>query len=385
MSTVVASPGDRLVTLPEGLPELTLGWEAQLRFLLWWYALDEDGQWLFHHGVRRLAKGSGKSPFAAVLALIEFCAPVRLDDFDDRAGWLSGKPVTMPLVQIAATAESQTANTMRMVRAFAPKGSRRSWSTARLDPGKTKYYKLPEGTLEVITSSSDRGGRRRGVVRRSATRPSTGSRRTAAELARRCRTTWRSPGPGCWRPRTPGCPASESVAESTWDAWVAQEEGRTRGESRILYDARIAPPDTDMTTRLAAAALEFVYDDCWWQKSARSWSASGRRREEDDSKRKYLNWPTVARDAWTTPEAWALLADRPRCHRRRGGRAVLRRLEVPRRHRARRLLRVRRARVHRRRVGAEPGAQHRRRRPGRRRRPRGPPGVRDLQRRRVLR
>jgi hypothetical protein len=30
----------------------------------------------------------------------------------------------MPLVQIVATAESQTANTMRMVRAFAPKGSK---------------------------------------------------------------------------------------------------------------------------------------------------------------------------------------------------------------------------------------------------------------------
>src|SRR5688572_834024 len=89
-----AAPGSRLSTLPEGEPDLTLGWEAilwaercliqpngprsglpfrftrdQLRFVLWWYAFGDDGQWLFHHGVRRLAKGSGKSPFAAVLAL----------------------------------------------------------------------------------------------------------------------------------------------------------------------------------------------------------------------------------------------------------------------------------------------------------------------------
>ena len=34
--------------------------ESQVRFLLWWYAVDEDGNWLFHHGVRRLSKGSGK-------------------------------------------------------------------------------------------------------------------------------------------------------------------------------------------------------------------------------------------------------------------------------------------------------------------------------------
>ena len=40
-------------------------------------------------------------------------------------------------------------------------------------------------------------------------------------------------------------PGVGSAAEATWDAWVAQEEGRTRGASRILYDARVAPPDTE--------------------------------------------------------------------------------------------------------------------------------------------
>ena len=89
------SPANRLDTLPPGTPTLTLGWEAaqwaakylrqpngptagqrfelttrQLRFLLHWYALNPDGSWVYHHGVRRLAKGSGKSPFAAALALM---------------------------------------------------------------------------------------------------------------------------------------------------------------------------------------------------------------------------------------------------------------------------------------------------------------------------
>src|SRR5687768_9895329 len=135
MSGSVVSPANRLVTLPPELPKLTLGWEvvrwasrylkhpngpragqrwefveSQIRFLLWWYAVDEDGNWLFHHAVRRLAKGSGKSPFAAVLALAEFTAPVRLHDFDPSApGGCVGRPVDMPLVQVAATAESQTA------------------------------------------------------------------------------------------------------------------------------------------------------------------------------------------------------------------------------------------------------------------------------------
>lgn len=55
----------------------------QFRFLLWWYTIDEEVQRLYLHGVRRLAKGSGKSSFAAVLILIKFCAPVRLRRFDN--------------------------------------------------------------------------------------------------------------------------------------------------------------------------------------------------------------------------------------------------------------------------------------------------------------
>ena len=93
-------PRERLSSLPDGLPERTLGYEAlawaakylrhpngiragmawqftreQARFVLWFYSVDEDGRWLYHHAARRLAKGSGKSPFAAVMALIELIRP----------------------------------------------------------------------------------------------------------------------------------------------------------------------------------------------------------------------------------------------------------------------------------------------------------------------
>jgi hypothetical protein len=169
----------RLVTMPAGIPELTLGWEAihwaskylrhpngpragqrwqhidsQAHFLLWWYAVDSDGRWLFRHGARRLAKGVGKSPFAGLLGLVELCAPVRVDSFDPKMpGGVVGKPVAMPWVQIAAVSASQTANTMRMVRALAAKGSRVAVDY-KLDTGITKIYKPPNGLLEVITSSA---------------------------------------------------------------------------------------------------------------------------------------------------------------------------------------------------------------------------------------
>jgi hypothetical protein len=75
-----------LDTLPVGVPEKTLGWGVlrwaltrfiqpdgpnagkpfrptmrQVRVLLWWYALDDNGEFIYRHGVRRLAKGSGKA------------------------------------------------------------------------------------------------------------------------------------------------------------------------------------------------------------------------------------------------------------------------------------------------------------------------------------
>ncbi|MDP1795204.1 MAG: hypothetical protein Q8K63_13795, partial [Acidimicrobiales bacterium] len=296
---------------------LTLG---QYRFLLWWYALDELTQWLFMAAARRQVKGAGKSPFAGALALAEFCGPVRLERFDDRVpGGCVGKAVHMPLVQIAATAESQTANTMRMVRAFAPKGSP-IVEEYFLDPGKTRYYKAPEGTLEIITASATAAeGAEASFVVADETehwKPSNGG----PELANTLQDNLAKSGSRMMETSNAWVPGIESVAEATWDAWVAQEEGRTRDDGSILYDAVIAPPNTDLNdVESLRAALEFVYGDCDWKKPSpdeppdvqaimrRIWNPSSK---VDDSMRKYLNWPTVDTSAWTSPQEWAALANR---------------------------------------------------------------------------
>jgi hypothetical protein len=330
-SGALDNPAARLVTMPEGLPTYTLGWEvvrwatkylkhpngpragkrweftdSQVRFLLWWYAVSDEGRWLYSHGVRRLAKGSGKSPFAGLMALAELCAPVRVDDFDPKVpGGVVGKAVHMPLVQLAATAESQTENTMRMIRAFAPKGSR-VVADFGLDPGKTQYYRQPEGKLAVMTSSSAaaEGGEATFAVGDETEHwlPGNGGPEFYSTLvdnlaksgSRMLETA------NAWKPE------KGSVAEATYLAWIAQEEGRNRAESKILYDARIAPPDTDMRDEKSLArALEFVYDDCWWVDRRwvmnRIWQGTS---SADDSERKYLNRPTEARDAWVRGADW---------------------------------------------------------------------------------
>lgn len=345
ISDVALAPADRLDTLPaESLDGsywdrpgvLTLGFAVatwaegilrqpngprarkpfrftprQLRFLLHWYQLDEYGGWVYHHGVRRLAKGSGKSPFAAVLALIEFCGPCRLDrivDPEHPVPWerASAKPVDMPWVQIAATAESQTKNTMRMVRAIAHKKSElvRAYE---LDPGKTVYYRIPEGTLEVITSSATAAeGAEASMVVADETehwKPSNGGPDMASTLADNLAKS----GSRMLETSNAWVPGDETVAEATWDAWVAQEEGLTQADTKILYDAVIAPPGLDMADRPALhEALTQIYADCpWIDVNVIMNRIYDLRSKPDDSQRKYANRPTSANDAWCTAEDWS--------------------------------------------------------------------------------
>lgn len=330
------SPADRLVTLPEGIPALTLGWgvaqwattylvqpngpragqpwrpvDSQLRFWLWKYAVDEQGRWLYHRFVRRLSKGSGKSPFAGVDGVTEFLGPVRLKDFDPRVpGGCVGRPVDMPWVQVVATAEDQTANTMRMIRALLPKGSR-VVTEYGLDVGKEKVFRSPEGTLEQKASSytSAEGAESTFVVADETEhwKPSNHGHDLYATLADNLAKS----GARMLETCNAWVPGAETVAEASFDAWVAQEEGRTRGRSKILYDARIAPPETDLADpESLRKALEFVYGDCAWADldaiTERIWDPSS---TVSDSRRKYLNRPSVADDAWLRPDDWSLLAD----------------------------------------------------------------------------
>ena len=331
------APQERLATLPEGLPEFTLGYEAlawaakylrhpngiragkawqftreQARFVLWFYALDENGRWLFHHGARRLAKGSGKSPFAAVMALIELLAPVRFDHWDsDVPGGVVGKPVSMPWVQIAAVSLDQTENTMRMVRAMAsPANAPALHRDYSLDVGKTQIFVQPEGKLEVITSSAAtaEGAESTFVIGDELEHwtPSNGG----AELHATLMDNLSKSGSRMLETLNAWKPGINSAGESTFNDWVLQETGRSKNESRILYDARQAPHDTEMgDADSLRAALEWVYADCPWSDidaiMTRIWSPSA---QVDDSKRKYLNWPVASSDSWCDPQDWAQMA-----------------------------------------------------------------------------
>jgi hypothetical protein len=348
-------PGDRCVTLPVGLPELTLGYGVltwmerelvvpsgpfagspfvatpqQALFLLWYYAVDKQGRWVFSRAVRRLAKGSGKTPFAAAMALAELLGPVRFGGFVHGVpGGCVGVPVRLPLVQVAATSEEQTGVTMRIVTGMAHKGSRLQ-RKYQLDPGKTFIDTPSGGRLRLLTSSaaSAEGSESSFVIADEVEhwKPANGGvelwhtlRRNLAKTGSRMLETCNA-----WEPGV------DSVAEASFDDWVAQEEGRLRdGAGRTLYDARVAPSFTSLSDEPGEGevslteGLKFVYEGSPWTDieaiKSEVWSPSN---PVSVSRRFYLNQPTVSESAWVEPGVWAALAD-PGRKLRKGEEVVL--------------------------------------------------------------
>ncbi|MFC4089346.1 terminase [Micromonospora sp. GCM10011541] len=116
------------------LPQHTLGWQIagwcaeyllaedggpwkftpeQLRFILWWYAVDRDGRFIYRTGVLQRLKGWGKDPLLAVMCLIELCGPSRFDSWGK--GSPLGKPHPRAWVQVTAVNQAQTTNTMSLI------------------------------------------------------------------------------------------------------------------------------------------------------------------------------------------------------------------------------------------------------------------------------
>lgn len=297
---------------PDG-PDAGVPWRftaEQIRFLHYLYAVDDRGRFVWSRAVLRRAKGWGKSPFMAALSLAELCGPVRFDGWN-AAGEPVGVPASMPWVQIAGVSEKQTTNTMSMVLAMIAESP--IVDVYGLDPGLTRIFTAGGGRLEPITASaptaegarptfcvldethhwvqSNGGHKLAEVIRRNLGKSRDG-------MARSVETTNAHEQGG------------ESVAERSYDAWLAQTSGRTR-RSTILYDSREAPPDVELADEDdLLAALQATYGDSTWVDLERV-------RDEvydpgtppSEARRFYLNQLSVAEDAWLDPTEWDACAD----------------------------------------------------------------------------
>lgn len=260
----------------------------------------------------------------AALGLAELVGPVRFDGFavggEERPwrpepyepGEVIGGPVPAPWVQLTGVSERQTVNTMSMVLAMCAESE--IVDEYGLDVGLTRIFVAGGGRLEPITASaSTNEGARPTAVFEDETQWYTDSNGgTLLDRVNR-RNVGKSPGGTARVLETTNAHAAgeQSVAERSYEAWLAMAEGRVRGTQRLLYDSREAPPETDMTDEESLlAGLANAYGNS-------SWVDLERIRDEvwdpgtppSDSRRFYLNQIAAAVDAWIEPPTWRGLAD----------------------------------------------------------------------------
>jgi hypothetical protein len=326
---------DAVTSLPAGQPEHTLGWDVlawtgdyvlqpdgpdaggpwrftreQVLFVLWWYAIDKRGRWLYTRGVLRRAKGWGKTPVVGALALAELCGPVRFGGWD-----AAGKPVAIPTsaawVQLSGVSLPQTTNTMSMVLAMASESP--IVDDYGLDLGLTRIFTRAGGRLEPITAAAATAeGARPTFLVEDETHHWTESN-NGLDLDKTNRRNLGKSRDGAARmleTTNAHASGSGSVAEKSYEAWQAIDEGRSRSTG-LLYDAREAPAGVDLADEdQLTEGLEAAYGDSAWVDLERIrdevWDPAT---PPEDSRRFYLNQIASATDAWLTEWEWLPRAD----------------------------------------------------------------------------
>jgi hypothetical protein len=257
------------------------------------------------------AKGWGKSPVLASVALFEAFGPALLDGWD-----ANGRPVGREWAslgfkaksQIIATSEDQTSNTWEPLLDMVRGGDIINWpGVEALDT----FVRGPRVRVEFTTSSANsrEGGRPvfASLDQTESWVESNGGRRLAAAVRRNLAKTQGTSieSPNAYRP------GDESVAEGSFKSYARQKAGKTRSQG-ILLDHREAPPETDpedadsMMAGLAHAYgdsagerggwvnLERIADDFWDPDT-----------EPQDARMYYFNQVTHAATAWLTHVEWA--------------------------------------------------------------------------------
>lgn len=242
----------------------------QLRFLLWWYAVDEDGQFLFRTGVLQRLKGWGKDPLLAVISLVEFVGPCRFSHWEhDAAGNKTPVGTDEPdaWIQIAAVSQKQTKNTSLMVlRLVTPKLKKKyqiadfsaSSETIRAQQGKKQ--------IEMVTSNprSLEGGRATFVVLNETHHWVEGNDgHTMYETIDGNVTKGGGEGARYLAITNAYLPGEDSVAERVRYAWQRIQEGKAV-DIGMLYDSVEAHELVPMHPVALEVVIPIIRGDATW-------------------------------------------------------------------------------------------------------------------------
>lgn len=316
------------------LPEASLGWRVlawagkwlrdkrgqpwqftpeQTRFILWFFAVDENGGFLYHSAVLQRLKGWGKDPVAACLALAACFAEVTFDHWDgDRP---IGREEPNAWVQIVAVNQEQTKNTMKLLPSLVPAETRQHYG---IQIGKVNLYGLGDTRqIEAVTSSAMaiEGGRPTLIIRGET--QNWNSSNGGHEMAGAIEGNAAKSEDGTAR-MLDICnafrPNEGSVGQVVREAWEAtQGEESEFQDFGLLYDSLEAPPKAPLSAEAAPDVVRAIAGDSTWLDTKPRGrivkSILNSANPPSESRRKWYNQITAAEDAWVVPQDWDANAD----------------------------------------------------------------------------
>jgi hypothetical protein len=283
--------------------------DDQRQRVLRFYRLDEHGRRCYRRVHVEDAKGYGKSPLAAFVALAEFAGPVCFDGWGadgeprGRPWGTGGRPA--PWVQVAAVSEDQTANTSNAVYGLLASNGGKVADELRIDVGRTRLYRrdMPMAFFERVTASA--GSRE-------------GQPLTFAVLDE----------PQLWTESNGGVRLARTILRNTakmngWGLFTGNAPVIGQGSVSELF-ADPAPdvlhlarrpsetPQQDWPPERLRAALEEVYGDAWWVEPDRLMAdIADPAQPWRDSLRFFFNVPIheTSGDTWMDPDEWDACVD----------------------------------------------------------------------------
>ncbi|QDP44209.1 terminase large subunit [Streptomyces phage Celia] len=278
----------------------------QLRFVLWWYAVDENGEFIYRTGVLQRLKGWGKDPLLAVISLVEFVGPSRFSHWGP-----DGEPVAVPCknawVQVTAVSQEQTTNTMGYLpvliseKLISTYGIKMGAELIRADRGRkrlqavTSSYRAIEGkrTTFTLLNETHHWVFGNGGHKMYETIDGNATKMDARYLAI----------------TNAYMPGEDSVAERMREAYEKVREGRA-ADVGALYDSIEAHPKTPLTPEALRIVIPKIRGDAIWLKvesiikSVMNLTISASR-----SRRMYLNQIVAEEDALYGPAEWDVIRD----------------------------------------------------------------------------
>lgn len=294
----------------------------QARFLLWFYALDESGEFTYPTSVLQRLKGWGKDPLGASVATVDICSEDAVFSH-----WDGDVPVGMerpnPWVQVVAVSEKQTQNTMKLFPSLIPAETRRKYG---VQIGKLNVWaKGDTAQIEAVTSNPDtiEGGRPTLIIRNETQnwKASNGGHAMAGAIEGNAAKS--EDGAArvldiCNAHR----PSEDSVGQKTRESYEATigarcevHEGRDDWpecldcqppkamEFGLLYDSLEAPAEAPLTAADAPGVVEAIRGDSVWLNTRRIvQSIINPQNARSESLRKWYNLTSAAEDAWADPQ-----------------------------------------------------------------------------------